>query len=353
MKLNIAYPEYRSQQIIEIDDDKKLRIFYDKRISEEVAADTLGDEFKGYVFKITGGFDKEGFAMKQGVLLNHRTRLLLDGRSGHFHPRRDGERRRKSVRGCIAGPDLSCINLIITKRGVADIPKLTDKASDKPSTRGPKRANHIRAVWGLSKGEDVRKFVVRRKIPGKNGKPDFYKSPKIQRLITPESRSRKRRALKLKKKRFEKQTSEAAEYQKLITQRRATQRASLLSKKRESKSERKSTKVEVTDATKTGTKKPLKTKTAIKKAVKPAGNKPVGTGAVVADTPKPKTTAPKTKIVPAPKAPTVKPPAKVVAKVVPKKSVEKKSTGVKKEGAKAATQPKKTTKTAKKPVTKQ
>lgn len=55
------------------------RIFYDKRISEEVAADALGDEFKGYVLKITGGHDKQGFGMKQGVLLNHRTRLLLDG----------------------------------------------------------------------------------------------------------------------------------------------------------------------------------------------------------------------------------------------------------------------------------
>ena len=65
--------------MVEIDDEKKVRIFYDKRISEEVPADSLGDEFKGYVFKITGGFDKQGFAMKQGVLLNHRTRLLLDG----------------------------------------------------------------------------------------------------------------------------------------------------------------------------------------------------------------------------------------------------------------------------------
>jgi len=347
MKLNIAFPEYRSQQIIEIDDDKKLRIFYDKRISDEVAADSLGDEFKGYVFKITGGFDKEGFAMKQGVLLNHRTRLLLDGTSGHFVPRRDGERRRRSVRGCIAGPDLSLINLVITKRGPTDIPKLTDKASDKPSTRGPKRANHIRAVWGLSKGEDVRKFVVRRKIAGKNGKPDFFKSPKIQRLITPESRSRKRRALNLKKQRFEKKTTEATEYQKLIAQRRAAHRASLLSKKRESKSERKSTKVEATDATKTGEKaakgtkvakvaKATPAKTAASKITTKTVAKAAAKAAVTAD--KPKVAAP----VKAAQPKTVK--AKVAAtKAAPKKISEKKAV-VKKEGAKA--QPKQ--KTAKK-----
>lgn len=53
------------------------RVFYDKRISQEVAGDSLGDEFKGYVFKITGGNDKQGFPMMQGVLVQGRVRLLL------------------------------------------------------------------------------------------------------------------------------------------------------------------------------------------------------------------------------------------------------------------------------------
>ena len=34
-------------------------------------------EFKGYVFKIMGGCDKQGFPMKQGVLTPGRVRLLL------------------------------------------------------------------------------------------------------------------------------------------------------------------------------------------------------------------------------------------------------------------------------------
>jgi ribosomal protein S6E (S10) len=37
----------------------------------------LGDEYKGYVFKITGGNDKQGFTMKQGVLVNGRVRILM------------------------------------------------------------------------------------------------------------------------------------------------------------------------------------------------------------------------------------------------------------------------------------
>lgn len=36
----------------------------------EVEADALGDEWKGYVVRISGGNDKQGFPMKQGVLTN-------------------------------------------------------------------------------------------------------------------------------------------------------------------------------------------------------------------------------------------------------------------------------------------
>jgi hypothetical protein len=53
------------------------RQFYDKRLAQEVSGDQLGDEFKGYVFKIMGGCDKQGFPMKQGVLTQGRVQLLM------------------------------------------------------------------------------------------------------------------------------------------------------------------------------------------------------------------------------------------------------------------------------------
>jgi small subunit ribosomal protein S6e len=219
---------------VEIDDERKLHIFYDKRISQEVTGDNLGDEFKGYIFKITGGNDKQGFPMKQGVLTATRVRLLLKKGHSCYRPRRTGERKRKSVRGCIVAPDIRVLHLVIVKKGEADIPGLTDEY--KPRRLGPKRASKIRKLFNLSKEDDVRKYVIRRELPPKEGKEKkSSKAPKIQRLVTPITLQRKRRRISLKKRWAEKSKQDAAEYAKLLAQRKKEtreKRQQSISKKR-------------------------------------------------------------------------------------------------------------------------
>lgn len=53
-------------------------MFYEKRMGAELDADQLGDEWKGYVVRIAGGNDKQGFPMKQGVLTNGMPTIYAD-----------------------------------------------------------------------------------------------------------------------------------------------------------------------------------------------------------------------------------------------------------------------------------
>uniref|UniRef100_I3NFA9 40S ribosomal protein S6 n=1 Tax=Ictidomys tridecemlineatus TaxID=43179 RepID=I3NFA9_ICTTR len=186
MKLNISFPATGCQKLIEVDDERKLRTFYEKRMATEVAADALGEEWKGYVVRISGGNDKQGFPMKQGVLTHGRVRLLLN------------------------------VSVNFLFEGEKDIPGLTDTTV--PRRLGPKRASRIRKLFNLSKEDDVRQYVVRKPL-NKEGKKPRTKAPKIQRLVTPRVLQHKRRRIALKKQRTKKNKEEAAEYAKLLAKR--------------------------------------------------------------------------------------------------------------------------------------
>jgi len=239
MKLNISFPANGSQKIIDVEEERKLRGFMDRRMGQEVTGDTLGDEFKGYIFRITGGNDKQGFPMKQGVMSPGRVRLLLATGHSCYRPRRTGERKRKSVRGCIVGMDLAVLALTIVKQGEQDLPGLTDVSH--PKRLGPKRATKIRRFFGLSKDDDVRKFVIRREVqPTKEGAKPYTKAPKIQRLVTPQRLQHKRHRIALKRRRYEASKDAAAEYAQLLHKRVAQEKAKQLDlKKRRASSMRK------------------------------------------------------------------------------------------------------------------
>lgn len=185
----------------------------DKRMGTEIDGAVLGDQWKGYRLKITGGNDKQGFPMKQGILINGRVRILMKKGSSTYRSRRAGERKRKSARGCYTGPDLAIIALNIVQKGESEIPGITD--GEKPRRLGPKRAATIRKVFALRKKDDVRKYVVRREIK-KNDKT-FYKSPKIQRLVTDKRVRRKQLLKKYKLERYRLSKESKSKYEKLLS----------------------------------------------------------------------------------------------------------------------------------------
>jgi len=156
---------------------------------------------------------------------NGRVRILFKGnRATLYRPRRVGMRRRRSVRGCICGPDLAVIMLKVLKKGDKDIDKVTN--ADRPNRLGRKRANKIRSFFNLDKkNDDVRTYVIHRKVSKKVKDAEgnehdrvYYKAPKIQRLIT-DKRVRRKKTIKADRVNRWKTTKEQKQkYEKLISQ---------------------------------------------------------------------------------------------------------------------------------------
>ena len=119
-KLVISEGNNSHQMEVEAAESKK---FLGLKIGDEFDASQIG--LSGYTLKITGGSDKNGFPMKRDVEGPRRIKSLLSGGLG-FKPRRDGQRRRKTVRGNTVSDDIVQINTIVAQKGKKNIDELLE-----------------------------------------------------------------------------------------------------------------------------------------------------------------------------------------------------------------------------------
>merc|ERR1712196_387807 len=101
--------------------------------------------------------------------------------------------KRKSVRGCIVSQDLSVLNLVLVKKGEAELPGITDADAERPLRLGPKRATKIRKLFNLTEEDDVRKFVLRRSVTTKNGKKNKKEQAAYLALVAQRAKEAKER----------------------------------------------------------------------------------------------------------------------------------------------------------------
>ncbi|MDD1661789.1 MAG: 30S ribosomal protein S6e [Methanomicrobiales archaeon] len=102
--------------------------FLGKRIGDEVDGGQVG--LGGYRMKITGGSDRNGTPMRGDLPGMARKRLLLSGGVG-FHPRLEGERRRKTTRGNEITQDFVQINAAVTAYGEKALGEYFKKGEEK------------------------------------------------------------------------------------------------------------------------------------------------------------------------------------------------------------------------------
>ena len=103
---------------VEVDDTKALNGLV---IGDEFDGSIVG--LDGYTLKITGGSDKNGFTMKKDVPGTRRIKSLLTGGIG-YHPKADGVKRRKTVRGNTIADDILQINSVVVNEGSKPIAEI-------------------------------------------------------------------------------------------------------------------------------------------------------------------------------------------------------------------------------------
>jgi len=111
-KVIISDPEDGISKTVELEDARAVPLI-GKKIGEVVDGAILG--LSGYKVQITGGSDKDGFPMRPNVHGGVRRNVVLSGGVG-FNPTREGERRRKRVRGNIITDEIVQINMKIVEK---------------------------------------------------------------------------------------------------------------------------------------------------------------------------------------------------------------------------------------------
>lgn len=143
-KIIIADPQTGKSQVVELEGSRATPLV-GRRLGEIIDGSVMGQG--GNKLRITGGSDKDGFPMRPDIHGGVRTNTILSGGVG-FRPKREGERRRKTIRGNIITEEIAQINMTITEK-----PQKKAEKAEKPQVikEAPKEEKPVeKSESGLS-----------------------------------------------------------------------------------------------------------------------------------------------------------------------------------------------------------
>ena len=121
-KIIVSDPETGKSQSLELEESQAVPLI-GRKLGEVI--DGAAVKLSGYKLKITGGSDKDGFPMRPNIHGGVRVGAILSEGVG-FHSSRNGDRKRKTVRGNVITESIVQINMKIVEK-----PKKSKKA-EKP-----------------------------------------------------------------------------------------------------------------------------------------------------------------------------------------------------------------------------
>lgn len=126
-KIVVSDPETRKAYQLEVQQESVPQLI-GKKIGDEIPGDWIGLE--GYSLLITGGTDKDGFPMHPAVNGAVKKKILLSSPPG-FHPKKKGQRKKKTVRGNTISTEIVQINVKVVKKGPKALEEIFKKEENK------------------------------------------------------------------------------------------------------------------------------------------------------------------------------------------------------------------------------
>jgi len=123
-KVIVSDPEVGKSKVVELEGAKAVPLL-SKKLGETIDGSVVG--LSGRTLQITGGSDKDGFPMRPNIHGGVRVSVVVSKSVG-FHPEREGERQRKTLRGNVITDDIVQVNM-----------KVVEKAKKAPKAEKPKR----------------------------------------------------------------------------------------------------------------------------------------------------------------------------------------------------------------------
>jgi small subunit ribosomal protein S6e len=124
-KIIVSDPADGKSKVVELEGTRAVPLI-GRRLGETIDGSVVG--MSGVKLQIRGGSDKDGFPMRPNIHGGVRIGVVLSEGVG-FHPEREGERQRKTLRGNTITEEIVQVNMkILEKVKKAEKPKREKKA---------------------------------------------------------------------------------------------------------------------------------------------------------------------------------------------------------------------------------
>jgi len=134
-KVIVSDPTQSKSKVVELEGARAVPLI-GRRLGETIDGSVVG--MSGLKLQIRGGSDKDGFPMRPNIHGGIRVRVILSEGVG-FHPQREGERQRKTLRGNVITEEIVQVNMkVLEKSKKAEKPRREKKAKTEVAVKKEK-----------------------------------------------------------------------------------------------------------------------------------------------------------------------------------------------------------------------